>query len=276
MRFYEVTSVLSSPVSVLSQIDKDRSREKAEQLLGTFVSLLSESPDCYMRFSAALPLTRIYLLLLGDKPSSFVAKQVLDLIALSLDKSKSFSRKFELVSGWTIVKTVIPDIWDANIHAAAFGILLGQDRGQEPFVTCSHIFPAILGSLTSLLAIVAHESYPQGVDATENSVCNISSLNGRFLLTRTLEANGRAATNVEAILEELIVLQSSCPTFRELFESQQTTQTFIKAFQSFVARLSSSDDISRIHIRASEKLMHFALTLALDNAVAGPQKREVC
>ncbi len=129
-----------------------------------------------MRFSATLPLTRVYLLLLGDKPSSFVAKQVLDLIALSLNKSKSFSRKFELVSGWTIVKTVLPDAWDANVHAAAFGILLGQDEVQGPFVTCSHIFPAILGSLTRLLAIVAHESYPQGVEATENCVCNISFL----------------------------------------------------------------------------------------------------
>lgn len=129
-----------------------------------------------MRFSAALPLTRIYLLLLGDKPSSFVAKQVLDLVALSLNKSKSFGRKFELVSGWTIVKTVLPDVWDANIHAAAFGILLGQDEGQGPIVTCSHIFPAILGSLTRLLAIVAHGSYPQGVEATEDCACNISSL----------------------------------------------------------------------------------------------------
>ena len=81
---------------------------------------------------------------------------------------------------------------------------------------------------------------------------------------------------VEAILEELVHLQSSCPTFRELFESQQITQTFIQAFQSFITRLSSFREISRYHIRTSEKLMHFALTLALDNAVAGSQKREVC
>ena len=140
------------------------------------MSLLSESPDCYLRFAATLPLTRIYLLLLGDKPSSFIAKQVLDLIALSLNKSKSFSRKFELVSGWTIVKTVLPDVWDANIHAAAFGILLGQDEGQGPFVTCSHIFPAILGSLTRLLSDVAHGSYPRDVEAAENRAYNVSSL----------------------------------------------------------------------------------------------------
>ncbi|KAF8266238.1 beach-domain-containing protein [Lactarius quietus] len=251
----ERTTGLSSPASVLSQIDRDRSREKAEQLLGTFVSLLSESPDCYLRFAATLPLTRIYLLLLGDKPSSFIAKQVLDLIALSLNKSKSFGRKFELVSGWTIVKTVLPDVWDADIHAAAFGILLGQDEYQGSFVACSHIFPTILGSLTRLLSIVAHGSYSHGDDAIENCA--------------------QSAAYVEAILEELVHLQSSCPTFRELFESQQITQTFLQAFQLFVARLSSSNEISGCHIRTSEKLMHFALTLALDNAVAGPQKREI-
>lgn len=101
-------------------------------------------------------------------------------------------------------------------------------------------------------------------------------MNGQFLLIRTLEADGQSAVDVEAILEQLVHLQSSCPTFRELFESQQTTQTFIQAFQSFVARLTSSNEISRSHIRISEKLMHFALTLALDSTVAGPQKREVC
>jgi len=100
-------------------------------------------------------------------------------------------------------------------------------------------------------------------------------VDGRLLLTRTLEAGGQSATYVEAILEEIVDLQSSCPTFRELFESQQITQSFIQGFQLFIARLSSSE-ISQCHIRISEKLMHFALTLALDSAVAGPQKREVC
>jgi hypothetical protein len=80
----------------------------------------------------------------------------------------------------------------------------------------------------------------------------------------------------EAILEELVHLQSSCHTFRRLFESQQTTQTFIHAFQSFVTRLSSANEISQHHVRICEKLMHFGLTLALDNAPTGPQKREVC
>ncbi|KAI0300557.1 beach-domain-containing protein [Multifurca ochricompacta] len=251
-RLHDVVSGISSPASALSRIDHDRSREKAERLLGVFVSLLSESSDCFTRFSTALPLTRIYLLLLGDKPSPFVARQVLDLIKISLDRYKSFSRKFELVSGWTILKTVLPHVWDVSIHAATFFILLGQAEDQEPVVGCSHILPAILASLSRMLAAAAHES---GIE-----------VNG---------IDGGSVAHAEAILEELVHLQSSCPTFRQLFESQQTTQAFIQAFQSFVTQLSSATEISRYQVRISEKLMHFGLTLALDNAVGGAQKREI-
>jgi hypothetical protein len=88
--------------------------------------------------------------------------------------------------------------------------------------------------------------------------------------------DGRPVAYVEAILEELVLLQSSSPTFRQLFESQQTTQMFIKAFRSFVTSLPSTSEIPQHHIRISEKLMHFGLTLSLDNVVAGAQKREVC
>jgi hypothetical protein len=222
-------------------------------------------------------LTRIYLLLLGDKPSSFVAKQVLDLIAISLNKSKSFSRKFELVSGWTVLKTVLPDVWDANIHAVAFSILLGHAGDQGPVVACSHIFPAILSSLTKMLVAAVHELPSQDVEINEtgeSSDPHLMLLEILFKLPHFLE--GRSVACAEAIVEEIVRLQSSCPTFLQLFESQQTTQTFIHAFQSFVARLSSTNEVSHYHVRICEKLMHFGLTLALDNAAAGPQKREVC
>jgi hypothetical protein len=116
--------------------------------------------------------TRIYLLLLGDSPSSFIAKQVLGLISISLNRSKSFSRKFELVSGWTILKSVLPPVWDVNIHSAAFGILLDQTQDQGPVVACSYILPAILSSLTRMLVAVAQDSPPQSIEANENGVCN--------------------------------------------------------------------------------------------------------
>lgn len=166
----EATSKVSSPKSVLSWIDLDHAREKAEQLLEVFVSIMSRSADCYKRFSIALPVTRIYLLLLGDRPSSFVAKQVLDLITISLNRSKSFSRKFELVSGWTILKTVLPQAWNTNIHSAVFGILVDQTQDQGPVVACSHILPAILNTLTKMLVAVAQDSPLQSIEINENGV----------------------------------------------------------------------------------------------------------
>jgi hypothetical protein len=168
---YQATPDVSSPKSILSWIDLDHVREKAEQLLEVFVSIISGSTDCYTRFSIALPVTRIYLLLLGDRSSSFVAKQVLDLITISLNRSKSFSRKFELVSGWTILKTVLPHVWDVNIHSAAFRILLDQTQDHGTVVTCPYILPAILNSLTRMLVAIAQESPLQNIEANENGVC---------------------------------------------------------------------------------------------------------
>lgn len=236
---------------------------------------MSGSSDCYTRFSIALPVTRVYLLLLGDSPSSFVAKQVLDLIAISLNRSKSFNRKFELVSGWTILKTVLPHVWDADIHSAVFGILLDQTQDQGPVVTCSYILPAILNSLTGMLVAVPPDSPTQSFETNENGVC-CDPFGGDLISSMWLTEDGRPVAYAEAILEELVLLQSSCPTFRQLFESQQTTQAFIRAFRSFVGCLASANEIPQHHIRISEKLMHFGLTLSLDNAVAGAQKREVC
>jgi len=162
---------ITSPKSILSWIDLDHVREKAERLLELFVSIVSGSTDCYTRFSMALPVTRIYLLLLGDSPSSFVAKQVLDFITISLNRSKSFSRKFELVSGWTILNTVLPHVWDVNIHSAAFRILLNRTQDQGLVVACPHILPAILSSLNGMLVAIAQESPLQSVEADENGTC---------------------------------------------------------------------------------------------------------
>ena len=113
-------------------------------------------------------MTRIYLLLLGDRPSSFVARQVLDLITISLKKCKSFGRKFELVSGWMILKTVLPHVWDENIHSAVFGILSEQTQDQGTVVACPNILPAILGSLTRILATAAKVSPPEDIEENEH------------------------------------------------------------------------------------------------------------
>ncbi|KAI0067044.1 beach-domain-containing protein [Artomyces pyxidatus] len=252
---HDGTSGISSPKSTISRIDHTHAREKAEQVLEMFISVLSVSSDCYNRFSAALPLTRICILLLGDRPSPFVATQILRLIGVSLTVSRSFSRKFELVSGWTILKVVLPHVWDASVHTAAFQILLGpsgepENASGEPVVSCPSILPAILGALSRTLVAAAHQGFTNGQDSGPG-------------------------TEAEAILEELVRLQSSSTTFCELFKSQQTTQLFIQAFKAFVTAVSSSHNIIQRHIRMMEKLMHFGLTLALDDALPGSQKRDI-
>jgi hypothetical protein len=79
---------------------------------------------------------------------------------------------------------------------------------------------------------------------------------------------------MEVLVEELMDLHSSSPTFRQLFESHATTQIFVESYRSFVSKCASLDLNQRI-VRILEKLGHFGLALALDNAVAGSQKREV-
>lgn len=251
-------SVVSSPRSVISRIDHDHAREKAEQILELFISILSSSSDCYTKFAAALPLTRICLLLLGDRPSPIVATQVLKLIDVSLHTSRSFSRKFELVSGWSVLKTVLPYAWNTSVHAAAFRILLGSSDVQSanvPTIACPNIMPAILAALNKVLSSAVHQ-----IPSMDNAETDDDS----------------TESAAELLLEALVDLQATSPTFCQLFKSQQMTQLLIQAFRYFVNTLSSMDEIEQRIIRMVEKLMHFGLTLALDGVVvAGGQKTEI-
>jgi len=89
---------------------------------------------------------------------------------------------------------------------------------------------------------------------------------------------------MEQLVEELLTLHATSPTFRQMFQSQQTTQLFIDAYKAMVDKLSRvlaasgpshSNQINDWNIRILEKLTHFGLALALDNAVGGSQKRDV-
>lgn len=165
---YDIISVLAesvnptSPQSIISHVDREHVREKAEQVLECLTSILS-SPGMLDKFTSALPLARVSLLLLGEHPTSIVASQILLIIGLALHRSSSFSRKFELVSGWTVVKGALPGAWDPSVHVAAFDVLLGRvgcevqtPRASNPAkVTCPYIFPAILASLDRGLSHVA-------------------------------------------------------------------------------------------------------------------------
>lgn len=111
------------------------------------VSLLCSSPQLLQKFAAAVPFTRICLLLLGDRPSPTVAAEILKLVCMSIDVSQTFIRKFELVSGWIILKNVIPYAWSKDVHQAAFDILLDHRGDDKTIVRCPNIIPAIIASL---------------------------------------------------------------------------------------------------------------------------------
>lgn len=80
---------------------------------------------------------------------------------------------------------------------------------------------------------------------------------------------------MEVLIEQLIDLHTSSASFRQIFQSQQTTQLFISGYKSFASLVSAAPEVNQRTLRILEKLAHFGLALALDNAVAGSQKKEV-
>ncbi|KAH9476097.1 Beige protein-like protein 1 [Psilocybe cubensis] len=269
-----------SPHSVISRFEfKLPPREKAELVLSLLVQIIG-GHSYYIKFTTVLPMTRILLLLLGDRPSPSVAAQILNMISISIRVSSSFSRKFELVSGWSVLKTILPNVWDPTVNKAAFDLLLGRidtrsaensqaptptsatrreekERTKSTTVSCTYILPTIIAALRSGLIAVANN-------------CHISDEG---------EAAGNLSwsteTTMEMLIEELLTLHASSSTFRHIFESQQTTQLFIDAYKAMVSKLSKATYINNWNLRILEKLTHFGLALALDNSVGGGQKREI-
>lgn len=150
-----------SPRSLVSGIDYINPCEKAEQILELLVSTASV-PSYHAKLAAALPLPRICLLLLGERPSSVVAAQILTLIGTSITISSSFIRKFELISGWSVLKTVLPFCWDPTVNQTAFDVLLGRisllkntSHQDSQTVVCPQIVPAILAAVHTGLITVA-------------------------------------------------------------------------------------------------------------------------
>ena len=141
------TGPTASPHSTISRIDHAHQRERAEHVLTMLISLLSSSPQLLQKFAAAVPFTRICLLLLGDRPSPTVAAEVLKLVRVSIDSSQTFVRKFELVSGWVILKNVLPYAWSKDVHQVAFDIFLDYNGDDKTIVRCPNIIPAIIASL---------------------------------------------------------------------------------------------------------------------------------
>ncbi|KAI0746713.1 beach-domain-containing protein [Daedaleopsis nitida] len=248
---HEMSGGASSPRSIISRIDHQNAQYKAEQVFRMFASIL-DNPNMFNKFTAVLPLTRICLLLLGDRPTPLIATLVLRMISTALTISTSFSRKFELVSGWNVLRLVLPYGWDPTVQDAAFDVLLGRSRDKReivPTVVCPHIVPAIFASLKLSL------DSSRVSDDTQVRV---------------------AATNyVEHLLEALIDTHSTSPTFREVFRSNAVTQSFIDAYKMYSTSVAYSLEIDQGTIRVLEKLSHLGLSIALDNAVVVSQKQEI-
>jgi hypothetical protein len=231
----------------------------------------------HTKFVAALPLTRICLLLLGNSPSSAVSTQILKLLDISIGFSSSFIRKFELVNGWNVMKTVAPGSWSAEVNDAAFNLLIGRAVGQQngPTIKCSQIIPTILSALQSGLVAVAstvHISDDAGTQSIQSPLSPSQSGSGSQRSTSLFDQ----ASMIETLVEELLNLHSTVAQFRSIFQSQITTQLFVDGYKTFVKRLSVAPEINARALRILEKLTHFGLALALDNMVAGSLKREVC
>lgn len=229
---------------------------------------MMDSPLMFNKFTAALPLTRICLLLLGDRPSPLVATLVLRMISTALGVSTSFSRKFELVSGWNVLKLMLPYGWDQSVQDAAFDILLGRSRDKReivPTVVCPHIVPIIFSSLRMAL-----DSSRMSEDAEGGLLPGLLSAQAHCMLARAT-----AVANVEHLLETLIDTHSTSPTFREVFRSHAVTQSFIDAWKMYSTSVQHSATIDQETVRVLEKLSHLGLSIALDNAVAVNQKQEV-
>jgi len=73
--------------------------------------------------------------------------EVLKLVRTSIDSSQTFVRKFELVSGWVILKNVIPYAWSEDVRQVVFDILLDHKGNDKTIVRCPNIIPAIIASL---------------------------------------------------------------------------------------------------------------------------------
>ena len=219
--------------------------------------------------------------------------------------SSSFNRKFELVSGWSVLKTVLPPVWDPQINKAAFDLLLGrlsvdigpsspgtpssgssskprssktkQPKAPSTTVSCTHILPIIVLALQTGLIAVNHcymVDDDEGI-LTDVDLINFCCLTYFDVLESSNSPTWSTKTSIENLIEELLTLHATSSTFRQIFESHQTTQLFLDTFKSLVEKLSSALKINDWNARILEKLTHFGLALALDNAVGGAQKREV-
>ncbi|RDB25611.1 Beige 1 [Hypsizygus marmoreus] len=178
--------------------------------------------------------------------------------------SPSFSRKFELISGWSVLKTVLPYCWDPRVNEAAFDVLLGRfahikkSPAQIPtlllfltspppsYLLCSQAWYLLRAIVMSLTYRMDHPSTSRGQQ----------SPTWKFLLRKLWISMHRAE------LPSSVQIPADYPTF-------------IEAYKTFVSKVTAAPQVNQWTRRILEKITHLGLALALDPFIAGSQKREI-
>ncbi|EGO20076.1 hypothetical protein SERLADRAFT_374121 [Serpula lacrymans var. lacrymans S7.9] len=229
----------ASPRSVVSHSPRSQRQKVAEQVLEVFVSTL-RVPSLHAKFAAVLPLHRI---------------------CLFLDISSSFVRKFDLIHGWAVLRMVLPNVWDQDVHKAAFDVLLGRVTtgstaapadSEAVVMCCPQLIPVILTALQR--SIEAAPSPSVFVDEDQEEPVK---------------------STTETLLEDLISLHSSSVSFRRIFKSQSITQILVDTLVLSVHAKSATSEISQLSQRLSEKLMHLSALVAMDNVVTNATKDKI-
>ncbi|KIJ62307.1 hypothetical protein HYDPIDRAFT_30564 [Hydnomerulius pinastri MD-312] len=226
-----------------SFIYSSSSHDKAKQVLGAVVSLL-RVPAMYAKFAEALPVTRVALLWLGAEPTPSIACQVLAILGISLGASSSFGKKFELASGWSLLRKQLPLIWDDEVHGAALDLLLqpaaegAHSKTTSQSVRCPQILPIIFAALR------------QGLLARIDK-----------------HIQGPSKRLVDRMLGDLIDLHTSNSSFRHFFKSQSTTEVLIECLSSPPTECEDA--------KISTQLTHLGLLVAMGNHVSSTQKQQI-
>ncbi|KAG2346496.1 beach-domain-containing protein [Suillus weaverae] len=241
------SSSSSSPRSTTSRGDLQRSstRDKAEQVLEALVSMM-RIPSLHSKLAGTLPMPRICLLLLGSHPSAHTACQVLGMLGLSLKASLSSGKDFESASGWSILKTVLPRVWDRSVHDAALDILPGRagDRSGDD------------SGSPQMLSVFLFALY-QGLSIGNNNA-------------EPGEAPSKDA--IIWILDDLTKLHDSSSSFRRVFRSQSTTQLLLDGLNIFSPMRQPP---GALYAKISAKLTHFGILVAMGNHISTSQKQQI-
>ena len=79
------------------------------------------------------------------------------MVQLGMTFIPSFARKFELASGWSSLRNILPHAWSAGVQSVSFLVLVGL--GQET-LGCVQMLPVILAALQAELDAVSGSSLP--------------------------------------------------------------------------------------------------------------------